>query len=102
MMAAVQPFLSGAIAKTVNLPSDATVEEIAEVYLEAWRRGLKAIAVYRDGCKRVQPLNTGQAKKRKEAEVSAETTKAHRREEGEARCQQHNRCAGGCRMNARP
>jgi ribonucleoside-diphosphate reductase alpha chain len=58
MMAAVQPFLSGAISKTVNMPHDATPEDIADAYLEAWRLGLKAIAVYRDGCKRSQPLST--------------------------------------------
>jgi ribonucleoside-diphosphate reductase alpha chain len=56
MMAAVQPFLSGAISKTVNLPNDCTVDEIEDAYVQAWRLGLKAIAVYRDGCKRVQPL----------------------------------------------
>lgn len=58
MMAAVQPFLSGAISKTVNMPHDATVEEIMETYMEGWRLGLKSIAIYRDGCKRSQPLNT--------------------------------------------
>ncbi|WP_164016925.1 vitamin B12-dependent ribonucleotide reductase [Pyxidicoccus trucidator] len=58
MMEACQPFLSGAISKTVNMPSNATVEDIEKAYLEAWKRGLKAIAVYRDGCKRTQPLNT--------------------------------------------
>jgi ribonucleoside-diphosphate reductase alpha chain len=58
MMGAVQPFLSGAISKTVNLPADATPEEIAGVYMEGWKQGLKAIAIYRDGCKRTQPLNT--------------------------------------------
>ena len=58
MMAAVQPFLSGAISKTVNLPPDASVEDIAKVYVEGWKLGLKAIAVYRDGCKKTQPLNT--------------------------------------------
>jgi ribonucleoside-diphosphate reductase alpha chain len=58
MMAAVQPFLSGAISKTVNMPEEATVDEIANVYTEGWRLGLKAIAIYRDGSKRVQPLNT--------------------------------------------
>ena len=58
MMGAVQPFLSGAISKTVNLPPDATPEEIAGVYMEGWKQGLKAIAIYRDGCKRTQPLNT--------------------------------------------
>ncbi len=58
MMAAVQPFLSGAISKTVNMPTDATPEDIASAYLESWRLGLKAVAVYRDGCKRSQPLST--------------------------------------------
>jgi ribonucleoside-diphosphate reductase alpha chain len=57
MMSAVQPFLSGAISKTVNMPEEATAEEIANVYTEGWRLGLKAIAIYRDGSKRVQPLN---------------------------------------------
>ena len=50
MMAAAQPFLSGAISKTVNLPETATVEEIADVYLQGWKLGLKALAVYRDNC----------------------------------------------------
>ncbi|MEZ4294469.1 MAG: vitamin B12-dependent ribonucleotide reductase [Polyangiaceae bacterium] len=58
MMAAVQPFLSGAISKTVNLPNDATVEDIAKVYEEGWRLGLKAVALYRDGCKASQPLSS--------------------------------------------
>ncbi|MFT4295496.1 MAG: vitamin B12-dependent ribonucleotide reductase [Micropruina sp.] len=57
MMAAVQPFLSGAISKTVNLPETATVDEIAEVYLQGWKLGLKALAVYRDNCKVGQPLS---------------------------------------------
>jgi ribonucleoside-diphosphate reductase alpha chain len=61
MMAAVQPFLSGAISKTVNMPTDATPEQIQDAYLEAWRLGLKAVAVYRDGCKRSQPVSTGKA-----------------------------------------
>ncbi len=59
MMAACQPFLSGAISKTVNLPTEATPEEVAQVYIEAWKLGLKAIAIYRDGSKRIQPLSTG-------------------------------------------
>ncbi len=57
MMAAVQPFLSGAISKTVNLPNDATVEDIADTYMQAWKLGLKSIALYRDGSKVAQPLN---------------------------------------------
>jgi ribonucleoside-diphosphate reductase alpha chain len=63
MMAAVQPFLSGAISKTVNLPETATVEDIAEVYLQGWKLGLKALAVYRDNCKVGQPLSDGKSKK---------------------------------------
>ena len=59
MMGAVQPFLSGAISKTVNMPADATVEDIIEAYIEGWKLGLKALAVYRDGSKRTQPLNAG-------------------------------------------
>jgi len=62
MMAAVQPFLSGAISKTVNMPEAATAEEIEQVYLEGWKTGLKAIAIYRDGSKRSQPLSTGKKK----------------------------------------
>ena len=64
MMAACQPFLSGAISKTVNLPEDATVEEVEEVYYEGWKLGLKALAVYRDNCKVGQPLSDGKAKKK--------------------------------------
>jgi len=63
MMAAAQPFLSGAISKTVNLPETATVEEIADVYLQGWKLGLKALAVYRDNCKVGQPLSDGKAGK---------------------------------------
>lgn len=58
MMAAVQPYLSGAISKTVNMPNDVTPDDIMQAYIEAWKLGLKAIAVYRDGCKRTQPLST--------------------------------------------
>src|SRR3970282_1072650 len=57
MMAAAQPFLSGAISKTVNLPNDATVDEVRQIYEEGHRLGLKAVALYRDGCKASQPLN---------------------------------------------
>ena len=58
MMAAAQPFLSGAISKTVNLPHEANVDEVAEAYAESWRQGIKAVAIYRDGSKGTQPLNT--------------------------------------------
>ncbi|RKH28393.1 vitamin B12-dependent ribonucleotide reductase [Corallococcus praedator] len=72
MMAAAQPFLSGAISKTVNMPTDSTVEDIEKAYLEAWKSGLKAVAVYRDGCKRTQPLNTSQDKPKDAPRVVAE------------------------------
>jgi ribonucleoside-diphosphate reductase alpha chain len=58
MMAAAQPFISGAISKTVNLPSDATIADVRDAYVQAWRMGLKCVAIYRDGSKRSQPLNT--------------------------------------------
>ncbi len=61
MMGAVQPFISGAISKTINMPNEATPDEIAEAYVTAWRLGLKAVAIYRDGSKRTQPLNTAKA-----------------------------------------
>jgi ribonucleoside-diphosphate reductase alpha chain len=63
MMGAVQPFLSGAISKTVNLPEDASIDDILEAYTEGWRLGLKALAIYRDGSKRTQPLNAGKQQK---------------------------------------
>jgi ribonucleoside-diphosphate reductase alpha chain len=74
MMAAVQPFISGAISKTVNLPKEATVDEIREIYVEGWRLGLKAIALYRDGCKASQPLNTSSSdgKKSEKSETEGE------------------------------
>ncbi|GAB3624884.1 vitamin B12-dependent ribonucleotide reductase [Mariniluteicoccus endophyticus] len=68
MMAAVQPFLSGAISKTVNLPESATIEEIADVYMQGWKLGLKALAVYRDNCKVGQPLSDGKKKEEPKAE----------------------------------
>jgi len=61
-MAAAQPFISGAISKTVNLPESASVEEIMEAYIQAWKLGLKAVAVYRDGCKKSQPLSAAGTK----------------------------------------
>ena len=87
MMAAVQPFVSGAISKTVNLPNDATVEDVSDIYTLGWRLGLKAIAIYRDGSKRTQPLSTTAGESPKAAAAA-----------GEAR----SRCAAGCRTTARP
>jgi ribonucleoside-diphosphate reductase alpha chain len=63
MMGAVQSFISGAISKTINMPEHATVEEIEDAYIEAWKLGLKAVAIYRDGCKKTQPLNTARSAK---------------------------------------
>ncbi|RPI51400.1 MAG: vitamin B12-dependent ribonucleotide reductase, partial [Acidobacteria bacterium] len=68
MMGATQPFISGAISKTVNVPKEATVEEIMEAYIESWRLGAKAISIYRDGSKRTQPLNTSKDKTQAEVE----------------------------------
>lgn len=65
MMAAVQPFISGAISKTVNMPETATVEEIEEIYFKSWKMGIKALAIYRDNCKVGQPLSDGKAKEEK-------------------------------------
>ncbi len=75
MMGAVQPFISGAISKTINMPTDATVEEIMHAYTESWKLGLKAVAVYRDGSKRTQPLNTAKDKEESKGSV-AETKEA--------------------------
>src|SRR6266699_3810024 len=70
MMGAVQPFISGAISKTINVPESATPEEIANAYIESWRLGLKAVAVYRDGCKRSQPLSTSKDQTRVKVEAA--------------------------------
>ncbi len=72
MMSAVQPFLSGAISKTVNMPNEATVDEIMQTYIEAWKLGLKAVAIYRDGCKRSQPVTTGKTEMKEEKPSGAE------------------------------
>jgi ribonucleoside-diphosphate reductase alpha chain len=92
MMAAVQPFLSGAISKTINMPAEATVDEVAEAYVTGWKLGLKAIAIYRDGSKRTQPLNLGKpdpsavssqqsvlAERREAADSSTDEFRPHRR-----------------------
>src|SRR6266852_828630 len=74
MMAATQPFISGAISKTVNLPELATVEDIMEAYLQAWKLGLKAVAVYRDGCKKSQPLSAAGTKTAESSDKSVRAT----------------------------
>jgi ribonucleoside-diphosphate reductase alpha chain len=75
MMAATQPFLSGAISKTVNLPHEATVEDVAEAYAESWRQGIKAVAIYRDGSKGTQPLNVSMDAKREPSPLDAAGTR---------------------------
>ncbi|TDB94478.1 vitamin B12-dependent ribonucleotide reductase [Nonomuraea longispora] len=72
MMAATQPFLSGAISKTVNLPESATIDDIEQVYMEGWQLGLKALAVYRDNCKVGQPLSAGNGSKKEEPQAEPE------------------------------
>jgi ribonucleoside-diphosphate reductase alpha chain len=74
MMAAAQPFISGAISKTVNMPEEATVEEVEQLFVESWKLGLKAVAIYRDNCKVAQPLS---ADKKKTAEVPEPAALAH-------------------------
>jgi ribonucleoside-diphosphate reductase alpha chain len=71
MMAAVQPFISGAISKTINMPEECTVEDIMDAYIESWRLGLKAVAIYRDNSKRMQPLSSGTGKGAKQATGAA-------------------------------
>ena len=78
MMGAVQPFISGAISKTVNVPKGATVEEIERAYIDAWRIGAKAVSIYRDGSKRTQPLNTSKDKQAAAAEAVAAGPSRHR------------------------
>jgi ribonucleoside-diphosphate reductase alpha chain len=76
MMAAAQPFISGAISKTVNLPEAATVEDISEAYIQAWKLGLKAVAVYRDGCKKSQPLSAAGTKTAEASDKNVRPTQA--------------------------
>jgi ribonucleoside-diphosphate reductase alpha chain len=75
MMAAAQPFLSGAISKTINMPEESTVEDVMQAYIESWKLGLKAVAIYRDNSKRSQPLSAAGGKKTGAAEASAPETK---------------------------
>ena len=95
MMGATQPFISGAISKTVNVPKEATVEDIMQAYIESWKLGAKAISIYRDGSKRTQPLNTSQR-----SEGRRGRDRAAGRGGGVAA--QPSRCAGGCPTSATP
>jgi ribonucleoside-diphosphate reductase alpha chain len=92
MMGAVQPFISGAISKTINLPTNASVEDIEQAYYEAWKLGLKAVAVYRDGCKRSQPLSTT---KDKLAELGVAPTAVRRKLPDERESITHKFSIGG-------
>ena len=97
MMGAVQPFISGAISKTVNLPQEATVEDIADAYTQAWRLGVKALAIYRDGSKTAQALRTDA---QKEAEAAGRRRRSARAGEGRRRSPKSGRSASGCRSSA--
>jgi ribonucleoside-diphosphate reductase alpha chain len=79
MMGAVQPFISGAISKTVNMPESSTIEDVEKAYIEAWQRGLKAIAIYRDGCKRTQPLSTSSGESTDKATSAVAPARPYRR-----------------------
>ncbi|MDQ4010042.1 MAG: vitamin B12-dependent ribonucleotide reductase [Actinomycetota bacterium] len=79
MMAATQPFISGAISKTVNMPEKATVADVEEIYLQSWKMGLKALAIYRDNCKVGQPLSTGKTATAAAEKVIAETRPVRKR-----------------------
>jgi len=83
MMAAAQPFISGAISKTVNLPESATIEDIMEAYLQAWKLGLKAVAVYRDGCKKSQPLSAAGTKTASAGNPAGEGARSTQHEEAD-------------------
>ncbi len=105
MMAAVQPFISGAISKTINMPEETTVEQIYDAYMESWRLGLKAVALYRDGCKRSQPLSSSSSgssasesgKKAEEAHAPAASRRSHerQRDRGGREWQRRRARAGG-------
>jgi ribonucleoside-diphosphate reductase alpha chain len=91
MMGAVQPFISGAISKTINMPTEVTVDEIVQAYIESWKLGLKAVAIYRDGSKRTQPLNTSNKEKegKKDAAEAKETRLLRRKLPDERRSITH-------------
>ncbi|MEQ9337752.1 MAG: vitamin B12-dependent ribonucleotide reductase [Miltoncostaeaceae bacterium] len=95
MMAAVLPFISGAISKTVNLPNSATVDHVADIYTLGWRLGLKAIAIYRDGSKRVQPLSTSEQKDDAPVEVVVAATPIRRRLPDDRAALTHKFSVGG-------
>jgi ribonucleoside-diphosphate reductase alpha chain len=95
MMSAVQPFISGAISKTVNVPENITVEEITETYLQAWKMGVKAIAIYRDNSKRTQPLSAGKGKSASPAVEAPAFRPVRRKLPAERRAITHKFAIGG-------
>ncbi len=95
MMAAVQPFISGAISKTINMPEESTVEQIMDAYTESWKLGLKAVAIYRDNSKRVQPLSSGSGKGEKKAQPRRRAAPVEKR----WRRWSTGRCGGSCRTS---
>ena len=95
MLGAVQPFLSGGASKTINLPNEATVEDIEKIYLEAWRLGIKSVALYRDGCKASQPYETGKGKAGGPAAPSGPRTPVRERLPDERKAITHHFQVGG-------
>jgi ribonucleoside-diphosphate reductase alpha chain len=95
MMGATQPFISGAISKTVNMPNEATVEDIADAYLQAWKLGVKALAIYRDGSKTAQALRTDAGDKKGKPEVVVEAVPARKRMPRERQSLTHKFSIGG-------
>jgi ribonucleoside-diphosphate reductase alpha chain len=95
MMGATQPFISGAISKTVNLPNEASIDDVADTYVEAWRHGLKAIAVYRDGSKKVQPLSTSKDAPAAQAAPDAGPTPVRRKMDDTRSSVTHKFCIEG-------
>ena len=95
MLGAVQPFLSGGASKTINLPNEATVEDIERIYLEAWRLGIKSVALYRDGCKASQPYDTGKSKAAAVAPVVPGHVPARERLPDQRRALTHHFQVGG-------
>src|SRR5215213_6682151 len=95
MMGAVQPFISGAISKTVNMPNEVTVEDIADAYLQAWQLGVKALAIYRDGSKTAQALRTDAGDKKGEPAEAVEAAPARKRMPRERQSLTHKFSIGG-------
>ena len=101
MMGAVQPFISGAISKTVNMPEDATVEEVEQLHIDAWRLGLKAVAIYRDNCKVAQPLSTAKKGEHEAGRAGDARPRQQAIERVIEKDRQRSRCARSCPALAR-